>query len=173
MRSDEYGREEIELPESSEGKETVMSKGENSRSAIAGRESLAGSSDIVSIAGADADASNGMSTISSVKAPSSAGPDALRLIPHSSPNACGVAGMMLKVGRCSSATSPGDRPGANLPGADGVSNRLDIRGGRLANCVSPRRSEVGRYGLGGARDWMLDMYAAGGVVTCAAAIGTA
>jgi hypothetical protein len=101
----------MELPDSMDGSETFMSKGENSRSAMAGNESLPViPSSIVSIPlcimGADVDVSSGISTISSNgNALSSAGPDALRRIGHSSPIVCGVAGIMLNVGRCSSSSS--------------------------------------------------------------------
>lgn len=137
--------------------------------AIAGKESLAViPSLIVSIPllimGADTDVSNGISTISSNgKALSNADPDALLLLSgHSSPIVCGVAGMILNVGIYSSdSTCPvgvlSPIPIANLPGAHGVSNKLEIRGGRLARfsppLISPsglaRRSDVGLYGLGG------------------------
>jgi hypothetical protein len=161
-----------------------MSKGENSRLAMAGRESLAGSpSCIVSIPliiGAEVDVSSGTSTISSRgNAVSRAGPEALLLIGHSSPIVCGVAGMMLKVGIYSSPSTYAfgvlSPPISNLPGAQGVSNRLEILGGRVARFSPPlnspsglaRRSDVGRYGLGGggARECIDDTYAAGGVVT--------
>lgn len=152
--------------------------------AIAGNESLAGiPSSIVSIPliiGADADVSNGTSTISSKgKAVSKTGPDALFLNSHSSPIVCGVAGMRLKVGIYSSPSTyafgvRSPNPNSYLPGAHGVSNRLEILGGRFAR-FSPRNSpnglarlsDVGRYGLGGggARECIVETYAAGGVVT--------